>query len=377
VNQAQVGLELVIPLGRNAGLDASLKETSASLEEQASRFDLMSLTSQLLASTASAYWQLVGANKILQAQLEAEQRAKDMLESVQTLAKVDVLPKVQIQDALAFLSTRVSARIGQEKSVIQAQQQLGLAMGLTRNELLERIKTTDELPPGTTAGSSYSASGRLSPLLEAALTRRGDYLAAQARVEKQSALVAASRNALKPQIDLSGSAAYTGVMQGTSVSNHLAPILSSSTGPNVSFSIKYQFPVQNRAAQGALTQNQSLLSQQQLRLEATGRQVYSDIINAASALDISVLQLREARTASTAAKAAVAGATERLRNGVGSVLDSLQAEDRYISALINEITVQVSYASAIANFRYATGTFLDPERSSQTVSARAFYSPDN
>jgi outer membrane protein TolC len=375
VDTATVNLQVIFPLARNRGNPmASIKEQAASLEEQAAVHDVQHSLAQVLATTATAYWRYQGALQTLSAYRDAEKRATDMLESVRALASIDVVPRVQVQDALSNLSSRSVARIGQERAVAQARQELAQAMGTPAQALTAEFSLADPLPDVADDAPTTAEPGSSESLIGMGLANRADLRAAQARLEQQRGLLDGWRAQQRPQVDLVVGVGYSGAKLGAGVGAIVSP-LRSPAGPSASVSLQYQFPHDNLEARGAALQAQAALEQQRLRTEDVRRQITSGVIVGQQNLKSAMQQFQEAGTGMRAAQAAHEGARDRLRVGVGSVLDSLQAEDRYISAVISRISAQVALASAIAELRYATGTFIHPEQSLSRLNHALFYKP--
>lgn len=375
LNNATLNVQVLFPLARNRGQHLSaIREQAATLDEQATVHDLQHYMSQVLSTTASAYWRYQGALQTLQAYQEAEQRAADMLESVKAMASIDLIPRVQVQDALSSLSQRSVVRIGQERAVAQARQELALTMGVEAAALTQALLPTDPLPDGDGPSFLPASLGAPERYIDLGLGRRADLRAAQTRVEQQEALLAAWRGQLRPQVDVVVGVSYAGAKTGSGVDAFVSP-LRSTTGPSVSVGLQYQFPHSNLEARGAVLQAEATLQQQRLRSEDVQRQITSGVILGLQNLGAAVQQLQESGRGVRAALAALDGARERLRFGIGSVVDALQAEDRHITAEVSRISAQVSLATAISELRYATGTFVNPDAPVQDVRRDMFYTP--
>lgn len=375
LNQPVVSVQVVLPLLRNRGRAAvAAGEAAAEMEVDSSILDLNHMASQLLANTASAYWNYLGAVKSLEVYRESEKRGEQFLRNVEALATADAVPRIQIQDAIASLAGRRASRIGAEQSVIRAQQEFAVLIGTTPEQVMQIGMPSDAFPEvGDVPPVSLDAAA-LRQWINTALGNRGDYLSTKLRADQQRVLLAGTRNRQLAQLDLVGSVGYTGARSGSGPGNYLAPLFLSTAGPNATVGLQYQLPYQNRAARGALVQNQAALQQQALQAELASRQIASSVVTAANALHKTMLQYREAKQAAAASDTARYGEAERLRQGVGSVLDVLQTEDRLVAALLSEINAHVAYSTAIANFRFATGTFLSPRQPVQAVGREAFYS---
>lgn len=375
VNVATLTLQVVFPLARNRGNPLSaVLEQAATLDEQATLHDVRHFISQVLSTTASAYWRYQGALETLQAYRDAEARAADMLESVKAMGSVDLVPRVQVQDALSNLSSRAMVRIGQERVVAQARQELALAMGTEAAALTLDVRPIDPLPDVADGAPASVTVDRTEHFIALGLRNRADLQAAQIRVEQQQAMLEGWRGQLRPQVDLVAGISYAGAGLGRGVGSFLSP-LGNPTGPSISVGLQYRFPHENLEARGALLQADASLQQRLLRAEDVQRQLVSEIVLGLQNLASATQQLAEAAAGVGAAQASHDGARERLKSGIGSVLDTLQTEDRLITALIGRISAQVSLATAIADLRYATGTFVSPESSKKGLSRDVFYKP--
>ncbi len=376
LNNSTMGVQVVLPLLRNRGRAVvAARETSAILELNASGYDLSQTASQLLSGVAISYWNYLGALQSLEIFRSSEQRGQTLLDNVRALATADIIPRIEIDNAVANLASRTATRISAEQNAVVAQQQLAIAMGLDASEVMDLPPPGDPFPDGTTAPLLPTDVEKLRQYIQTALSRRADYLAAKTRSQEARVLLGAAHNQLKPQIDFVGNIGYSGLQETTRVDKYLSSSFQNIYGPSVVGGIEYHFPLQNRTARGQVIQSEASLQQQDLRVTDIARNVASNVITAATGLNNSVLQLNQAREASASFRAALDGERERLRLGAGSVLDVLQTEDRYINSTVNEVSAKVAYAIAIANFRLATGTYLQPDQPVQSVAREAFYVP--
>jgi len=375
LNSAQLSLQVVFPLARNRGEHlSSFRERAAALEEQATLFDLQHQSAQVLNGTVAAYWQYAGALLTLKAYQEAEQRAATMVKSVEAMASVDLIPRIQVQDAVSNLSSRAVARIGQERAVVQARQELVLAMGSAASTALRHFHPIDPLPLGGDGVISFDDTARY---IDLARTLRADVHAARTRLEQQELLLTGLREQRRPQIDLVVGVSYAGTRTGSGVNALVSPLWRSPAGPSLSAALQVQLPLGNREAEGAVLQAEATREQQSLRASETGRQVDAGVNLALQNLRSAQQQLEESGRGVLAARTSHEGAQEKLRRGIGSVLDTLQTEDRFITAVTNQISAQVALANAIAGLRFATGTFFPANQSQHALSHDLFYKPLN
>lgn len=376
LNNSLASFQVTIPLLRNRGRAVvTARERFAQFELEASYYDLNQTASQLIAGTANAYWNQIGAVQTLEVYRQSEERGRVLLENVQTLINADQLPRSEINKVIANLADRTTSRIAAEQRLVQATQSLALAMGVNAAQILTLAQPTDPLPDGLAQPASLMTNVELDEYIHEAMTRRADYLASKKRIQSSDALLVAVRNQLKPQVDALFSAGYAGLQETNRFDKYLSSAFQNISGPTVMGTIRYSFPFGNHLAEGQLVQSVASFRQMQLRSTDLERNIASNVVVAATGLRFSVEQVRKAREASDAFRAALQAERDKLRLGVGSLIDILQEEDRYIGASLNEIGASVGYAVNIANFRLATGTYLLPDQPVQPVSRDLFYTP--
>jgi outer membrane protein TolC len=376
LNNSSMGVDVRLPLMRNRGRAAvAAGETAAGYQVDASSYDLSQTASQLIANTASSYWNYLGAFQSLDIYRNSEQRGAELLSSLRTLVAADAMPRAELDNAVANLASRTASRVSAEQQVIQARQALVVAMGLGPDQIVGLPAPIDPYPDGTTQPLLPVTPEALRGYIQLALSRRADLLSARKSLESSQTLAIAAKNQIRPQVDATLHLGYSGLQETTRFDKYLASIFQNIYGPNVTGGIEYHFPLENRSARGQLIQSQGSVNQAQLHINDVERNIASNVVTAATGLNSSVLQLQQAQQASRSFLSALEGQRDKLRLGVGSLLDILQTEDRYISAALNEISAKVGYSVAIANFRLATGTYLVPDQPVQSVDRAAFYVP--
>lgn len=375
-NTSRSGIRVVLPILRNRGRAiVAARETAASLQLDATAYDLSQSASEALTSTAVAYWRYAGAIKELEIYAGSEERGQQFVENSRALASADIIPRVDVESAIANLASRAASRIGAEQRVLEARQALALAIGIAPGDMPLLGQPTDPFADGTDQPMLSTEPEKLREYIQLALSRRADYLAANVRGEESRVMLGHARNQLRPQLNAIVDFGYTGWSEGARFDRYLSPLVYNVHGPNAYAGIEYRFPRENRHARGQIMASEATVQQRDLRVFDLARNIASQVIVAASSLNTSVLQLRQAREAAASFRNALFGEQERLRQGVGSIFDLLQTEERYVSATTNEIYAQVNYSIAVANFRLATGTFLQPDQPVQAVGRDAFYFP--
>ncbi len=374
VNLTTLAFQLNVPLLRGRGRRVvAAAETAAGIEVEASLLDLNQTISGLLSNTVSSYWNVMGAAKDLKVVQESEERGKVYVENVQTLITADRVPQAEIHQVNANLATRSAARIGAEQNLLAARQQLALAMGISTDEMLSLGAPVDDFPADDAQVLAVLNALSVQQYVHLAMESRADYLAARKREEEEKALLTAARNGILPQLNLSFNSGYSSLEAGTGVTNFFGAPAKAPRGPDLGVGVTYQFPPSNNAATGTLMLAQSNARQAELHTLQISQGIMASVVTAVGAVRNAALQLRSARLAVAASKAALEGEREKYRLGVGKLVDVLTIEDRLTEAEQNQVNSELAYALALTQLRFATGSIVAPDQAVQSVDRDLFF----
>lgn len=374
LNTSALSLKINFPLMRGRGRSVvGAQEDAAKLDVNASLLDLNQLISQLMANAANSYWNVVAARKSFKYAMEAEDRGQAYLENVEALAEADRVPRNDLNEAKANLAQRASSRIIAEQQLLAARRQLALDMGIDADEILAKFPDpTDDFPGGEDAELPSDSSESMNYYLGQALQNRADYLASQRRTHASGLLVGAARNGLQPQFDLSFTTGYSGLQEGTHANDFFLASGQGVQGANASLGLTYTFSRANHAAKGALLQAGATARQSQLQSADLARNISASVAIALAATRNAILRLHTARASVESYQSALAGEREKYKQGIGSIISILTIEDKLNSAQSDQVQAQLAYATALIQFRFATGTLNAPNTSIQDVQADTF-----
>ena len=376
VNLSQLRFQAAIPLLRGRGRAiVAAEESAAGIETEASLYDLNHTASTLIADTASRYWELAAAELNVQVLQEAEDRGQVLVETVRTLIEADRMPRAELQQVLANLATRIANRAAGEQRLTNAMQALELAMGLGVEELRRVLKTGDALPDGETARQPSMGDAELGAWIGRSLERRADYLNLRRRQGAIEVRQVAARDRLRPQLDLKFSTGYSGLNEGRRPDRLFHSPFTNAAGVDLSGGIEYNLPLGRHAARAQVDALVATSRQNQYSTQDLGRSIASSVLAAVAAYRSAIIRAQQARQSVDASRAALDGEREKLRLGVGSVVDLLTIEDRLNQARSAYIDATLNYAVLLTRIRFATGTFIDPQQSSHTVSPSIFLRP--
>jgi outer membrane protein len=368
VNTAALNFQVTLPLARGRGKSAvDAAEQAAYAELDATVLDLNQIISQVLSNTASSYWNLVAANELLNITSEAEARGKTYVDNVKALVDADHVPRSDLNVAAANLADRASNRVAAQQQVAAARQQLALDMGISADQVFNVPNPADAFPHGEEQPLPADSSHALQYYLNQSLLHRADYLAARRRIDESQILLTGAKNGLLPQVNLSVGVGYAGLDASREYSQYFAAGASNVNGPNANFGITFSFPFSNSYARGQMTQAVASKHQNELQAVQVARTISTAVVTATEAVRNAIARLKNARESVEFFQAALDGERERYRAGISSFVDVLTIEDRLTNALTNRVQAELSYALALVQFRFATGTIVAPDRPIQTI----------
>ena len=268
LNESHIGYQINVPLLRGRGRSVvGAPETASGMEVDASLFDLNQTISDLLVNTAVAYWTAVAARRSLDVYREAEARGRTLLDTVQALIAADKIPRSEVSETQANLADRTASRVAAEQQLLQANQQLAVAMGVSAENMLAAGEPSDAIPSAPPPDSFRPAQAFIAD----ALRQRADFLAAQKRRAEADLLANAAKNQLKPQLDVQFSTGYSGLREGTAPYQLLDAPFAGVHGVDAIGGIRYSFPLQNRAAEASVLQARSTAAQAEYKTQDTGQ----------------------------------------------------------------------------------------------------------
>ena len=358
LNRAYANIVFTIPLLRGFGAEATgAQERAAKIGHEAAALELQHTVASRLLATATAYWNVLAAERQLAIRLGTEARALELVERVRQLIAGKEVPAAELKQVQADYAEKSSARIAAEQQVEQARHALGLAMGAPAAELNVGTSASDEFPPPPSDSPLPRFEGQ--PMIERSLNRRADYQASLKTQQAARILETGARKNLKPQLDLNLEAGYTGLDEGGHFRKFYSSIDPRNTGGlNALGTVRFSFPFENNAARGLYAQRQALHEETAIRSGDLARNIASGIMLAFSDLDRTAQEHVKAAQAAALYREAVESEREKLRIGTSTIIDVIILGDRLSNALLSEIDSLARYASTIVRLRFETGLLI-------------------
>lgn len=357
--QAVLVLSVVQPLLRGRGAESTAaSETIANLQQEVSHLRLLYTISLRVRDTAIAYWNYVAAQQSVVRWAESEERAQQLMADEQRLVQSGEHPASSLKLLAANLAEVTATYLEAEQKRLEARQALGVAMGLSW-EQLERIG-----PPhddfATVDASSLPTAEQLGLLIKDSWTRRADVLAADTAIDTARIATRAAQRALEPRLDAQADLGYAGLAEGDGAAPFFAAPYQNVSGVNFFLGLNMQVPVQNNAARGLLAQRQAEQSQATLLRDNQRRQIGAQVALLAATLAQAVRSLNSALAAVAAYEGAVADECKKLRAGLSTIFDLVQVQSRLNTAAQSALVARLRVATLIVALRFETGTLLSP-----------------
>ncbi|MEM7582105.1 MAG: TolC family protein [Acidobacteriota bacterium] len=368
VSTGTVNLSLLAPLLENRwGKGDRLRVESAEVAYEGDRWNLTHQSALSVFQAADAYWSYVAASKNLEVFRISQRRAEQLVSEMRQLVDVEERPAADLIQVEGNASSKQIDTLSAEQSLIVARRSLGLAMGIP-GPAIEALQLPSDGFPATVPFTADADA--VEALIELALERRADLEAEYKDQESARLSLEADRDDLKPSLDLTVSAGYSGIDAGSGLDPLLGALTERISGLETTVRLSYQLPIRNDAAQGAALRSQSILEQQQILTEDLERRVRTAVLVAAEALERAALRALAAEQTVRLNRTTVDNEKKKSLLGLATLFDVILAEDRLTSALLNQVSAQQAYASAVASLRFETATLIDdPDTARAAVEA--------
>jgi outer membrane protein TolC len=373
INASHLNLVVNIPLLRGLGNEAvGAQEAADSLEVDASQLDLDQLIAELMAKSASSYWNFVAAHQSLGIAQDSEQRGRAYVENVQAFIDADRVPRSDIYEVTANLAARTATRIAAEHQVESARQQLALDMGLPPEQMLSLPDARDDFPNPENQPLPSNAPTAMQYYFAESLRRRADFLAAGKRYAEARRLLAGVKNQLLPSLDLTVSTGYSGLQEGKSVEQLFRAPYRGVQGVDAALAITYSFPPRNDIARGQVMQNVAALNQAALRKTQIAESITAAVSVAVDGVRAAAGQVKKVGESVNSFELALTAERERYRMAISSVVAVLTVEDALTTALTNQVQARLAASLALTQLRLATGTLIEVGKPVQIVDGSIF-----
>lgn len=349
-------LTLSQPLLKGAGPRyAGAPVTLAGLSAKAAGESLDRALEETIAAVESAYWSLGLSEAVERLSRDSYLRAEELLERNQRMRALELVSEVDLITARRGVQARLT-------SLTEASRR--------RQDAADRLLFLvygDGAAPRAAAFASRPTEPPLAappevPGLEeaeaAALRGRSDVRALSLAVEQGALAEDVARNALLPEVSLTGSVTTrTGLTDSFRLfSNSRAGDVESS---DWSVGVAFSYPLSNRAARGAHLQSVWESRRRSLALASAEADVRSEVRAADRGVRANRLRLEQAELSFELARQQYEAGRKQLQLGLVDSFRLLQMEDDVTLAELVLVQVRYDLAQAITSYALAVGTLRE------------------
>ncbi len=277
--------------------------------------------------------------------------------------ELGALPPLDIYRSESQVAQRRVQAIQSEYALKQAEDALRMTIGADQDPYFEALdlELTEKPEPEGELRSIDAATA-----MQAALTKRPEFEAAQAALAGDDTRIRLAHNHLLPQLDLQAIYASNGLggsgldATGQPISSSWIPQMFGFGYPMYEAQVSLSLPLKNRAAKaelgGALVSRRSdLYNQRQIQ-----EQVTLDVRNAIHQLEQAKLSIVASKEALDLANKTMSAEQRKYELGSSTIFLVLEAQTELAAAQQSLLQAEVGYQLAVAAVDHATGEMLEP-----------------
>jgi outer membrane protein TolC len=364
--RASVGLTVIQPLLRGAGTTATASGIDAARAGRDATSKLVAFTAQQRVVLAiSSYFQFVAASEQLALLRDEAASADKMLAETRTLVQADQRPRTDLDQLEGTLAIRVRSVREAENNELQALYALRDAMGLSAG-------STAFWQPVNALPTPRPAPVDRAGLIRQARLARKDVQAARGFAASTAALLRGAEYNTKPALDLSASVGYNGAVLDDGVGPFLSSAGRNVPGVNAGVGLSLELPIGNTAREGERDLRHAQHNQSKLAISDLERRVPLNVLSALDDLRMSAAQLEASNVAVREFQQALANEHDRLRAGLGTIIDVVLTQEQLIRAQLSQVVDHLRYAVAAARLEFETGSMPSEESEAPAALNRMF-----
>jgi outer membrane protein len=322
----------------------------------------------VLLQVIEQYWNVVLARQAYVVQNKSYQEAQQSYERDKKALSLGALPPLDIYRSEAEVAARRVGLIQAEYALKQAEDQFRQIIAADRDPKLNALdlQLTEQPEP-----AEPLLQIDISTAMNLAVANRPELDAANQQLATDEINVRLAHNNLKPDLEVTGFYAPTG-LGGNEYSSTMPPVLLSTGGIGDSlsqmFGLKYptygggltlRLPIKNHAAEADLADARVNQRGDQYRQARTLQQVNLDVTNAVHQLEQAKLSLQAAKVSEDLAQKNLHAEERKYQLGNSTVFFVLDAQTQLAQAEFALAQAQTGYQTALAAVDHATGKLLE------------------
>lgn len=374
-NRTRVSVGATFPINRGNKRDIVTAHLDAiDLEIKSAQHYHIFTMSNVMSSTARAFWEYKGAIAQLEVYQDSVERARKLLEDTKILVEAHEVPKVELDALEAHLSEKIAVAINAQQAIVAYRQQLALAMGLSSDKITDISYPTCDFPKVDKQQLELLSSPKF---VQIALNNREDltayYLLKLAAEKKHKQ----AKDNLKPEINFHVDAGYSGYVDGSGLGSRINSLHRNQSGLDVAGWVSYEWPGRNQSSRAQHESALIEIQKAELEIKKLSREIRSSVLVALSDAATSIRRLMEIERSLKLYRKAVESEKNKHTLGMATLLDVVQIEDRLTDSYIQRIYAQQAYAIAIAQLRHELGILGEFDRGTIYITKNDLFSlPD-
>ncbi len=303
----------------------------------------------LVASTESAYWDVVYGQRNLETRTQALELARKQLKENRIRVEVGTMAPLDVVNAEAAVAQA-------EQNIIAAEAQLAIA----REALVRTLFPNAERPAGIETVDAPNLSHIQLKDEEAekmALARRVELRSAKLDLESKTILEKAADNRTKPQLD--AFATYSGTSDNYKAIGPVNGDLFNSRNPGYTVGLNFSYPLQGKAAKGSQAAARASRRSSELSLRDQELGVVLEVRTALRNLEAAEKGVKAAEKTRIFRQKDLEAEQKKFDNGMSTnflVLTKMTDLDNARSA---EVQAQIAYAKNVTSLEKAVGNLLE------------------
>jgi outer membrane protein TolC len=295
------------------------------------------------------YWDLVFRVQDLGAKRESQKLAEDFLAENKIRVELGTLAPIELVQAATQSKRSEGDVIVAEAAVREAEDKLKETLNIAETLSTWRLR----LQPTDTPPFTPIAEIPVEEKVLSALQNRPDVVQSQLTIASQEIARDVARNQRLPRVDLQGAASVN------AFSNDAGSTLSGigdAEGYQWTLSLKFTYPLGNRAANNELQRQNLLLQQALVDQRKIQRTVVRQIFQTVRDVETLSKRVEVTRAATVLARTQLEAEQEKFRLGLSTSFNVLQFQSQLTTARSDETRALSDYNVALGKLDQVTGT---------------------
>lgn len=295
------------------------------------------------------YWELVFRIQDLVARRESQKLAEDFLAENKIRVELGTLAPIELVQAETQAKIRQGEVITAQAAVREAEDVLKETLNLPETLGTWRIRLLPTDTPPFVPVTDIAIDDKIAFALE----HRPDVRRAQLDVASKEIDREVARNRRLPQLDLESKASVGGFSNeaGKAIAN-----IGDADGYNWAFTLRFAYPLGNRAANNELQKQQLLLRQSLIAQRKVQRTATREIFQTVRDIETASQQVEVTRSATVLARTQLEAEQEKFRLGLSTSFNVLEFQTQLTTARSNETRALSDYNVQLSRLDLVTGT---------------------